>query len=119
MLPCQQSDHPLPTKGMAKTGQTKKLGCPAKVIMLETIVFDEHELTPEMTHKKVAKICSDVSNDLWPHVSGTNQQKRKKAGFGNESEIQVPASDVPKYSKRIYVRFPSHLAHRYHFPEVS
>ena len=111
---------------MAKTGQSKKVGCPAKLIMVEAICFDEHDITPEMTQKKVAKICEDISEELRPYVTGTNDQKRKKAqAQGGQTIRDIPqrgeghAGSLPKYSKRIYVRFPSHLAHRFHFPEVS
>ena len=111
---------------MAKTGQSKKVGCPAKLIMLEAICFDEHDITPEMTQKKVAKICEEKSEQLRPYMTGTNDQKRKKAqAQGGQTIRDIPqprqghAVSLPKYSKRIYVQFPSHLAHHFHFPEAS
>ena len=76
-----------------------------------------------MSQSEYNSVCKKIGDIFKPHISGTNDQKRKKrareGNYTDEGKEQIKSSGpVPAYSKRIYVRFPSYAAHRYHLPQV-
>ena len=77
-----------------------------------------------MSQSEYTAVCNKIGQMFKPHIVGTNDQKRKKRAkdgqlTDNGKENVVPSGPVPAYSKRIYVRFPSYAAHRYHLPQVK
>ena len=83
------------------TGKTVKVNCPAKIQMQEVLVFKDYPVQSQMSIKENL----EVSNELY----------NKIAAYNNTSE---PALEVP-FERRIYVTFPTLMAHANHSVQVS